>query len=178
VLWTASPLAGWLAVRRGYASTSLLALVSPAVVSLALGLAAFAWARETLSRTAVNRRLARTFAVYLVEQIVLSLAGWMTDMPLLTLHRLFLFAWGLTYSMIAVWLEAAFAVPAAACMVSLLLASAYPALLYPLMAVCNLAFTVVVLAVWFPRQDLARLQEHRTELRARAGRWLRGSRDA
>ena len=41
------------------------------------------------------------------------------------------------------------------------------------MSLDNLVLTVVVVKIWFPRQDVARIQERRKELRARAGKWLR-----
>jgi hypothetical protein len=47
--------------------------------------------------------------------------------------------------------------------------------MYPLMSLDNLVLTVVVVKVWFPRQDIARIKERRRQFRARAGRWLRGT---
>jgi hypothetical protein len=46
--------------------------------------------------------------------------------------------------------------------------------MFPLMSLDNLVLTVVVVKVWFPRQDVARILERRRLFRARAGRWLRG----
>jgi hypothetical protein len=88
-----------------------------------------------------------------------------------------MFSWGLMYMLLAVWTERWFALPAATCGLTFLVASGFPSLMYPLMSLDNLVLTVVVVRVWFPRQDVARIQERRRELRDRAGRWLRGTSD-
>jgi hypothetical protein len=88
-------------------------------------------------------------------------------------HQIFLFVWALTHTMVAVWAERWFAAPAATCAVSFLVATAYPGAVYPLMALCNLVLTFVVLRVWFPKQDLALIRERRRAMQRRAARWLR-----
>jgi hypothetical protein len=77
------------------------------------------------------------------------------------------------YTLLAVWTERWFALPAATCGLTFLVASGFPGLLHPLMSLDNLVLTFVVVKVWLPRQDVARIQERRRELRARAGQWLR-----
>ena len=172
--FTVAPLAGWAYDRRVGGLSYFAASVLPAVVFLGLGVASFAWARETLLRTALNRRLGQTFAMYMALQMTLGAGGWLAGVSPLHLHLFFLFAWALTYGMLAVWAERWLAVPAAACAISFVVSSAYPAVMYPLMSLCNLTLTVVMVQVWFPRQDLARIQEQRRVLRARARQWLRG----
>jgi hypothetical protein len=72
-----------------------------------------------------------------------------------------------------VWAERWFALPAAVSAIAFVVASAFPLLVYPLMSIANLTLTVVLVKVWFPRQDLALIHERRKALRQRARRWLR-----
>ena len=53
------------------------------------------------------------------------------------------------------------------------MAAAFPGLVYPLMALCNLVLTFVVVRVWFPQQDLAVIRARRQAMRRRATQWLR-----
>jgi eukaryotic-like serine/threonine-protein kinase len=169
--FTAVPMVGWTYARR-HGISYFEASVLPAVVFLGLGLAAFLWARESLRRTALNRRLGQTFALYMALQITLGAGGWLAGVSPMHLHLFFLLAWALTYGMLAVWAERWLALPAAICAISFLVSSAYPDVMYPLMSFCNLTFTIVLVRVWLPRQDLERIQERRRVLRARARRWL------
>ncbi|HEY1696489.1 MAG TPA: serine/threonine-protein kinase [Polyangiaceae bacterium] len=172
--WTVTPMAGWVYARRvgrvSYVDSTLI----PTALFLVLGLLAYAWARETLTRTALNRRLAQTFGLYFVAQLFLGVGGWLMGISPVHMHVLFVFAWCLTYTLLGVWAERWFALPALLCGATFLVTSAQPHLVYPLMSLDNLVVTIVLLRVWFPRQDVARIQERRRELRARAGRWLRG----
>jgi serine/threonine-protein kinase len=174
--YTVAPLVYWAYSRRVGRVSYLDATVLPPAVFLVLAGLAFAWARETLMKTALNRRLTLTLTLYLVAQIILGVGGWLAGISATHMHIVFLFAWGLTDMMLAVWTERWFALPAAACGASFLVAAGFPSLIYPLMSLCNLVLTVILVKVWFPRQSVARIQERRRELHARAGRWLRGGR--
>jgi eukaryotic-like serine/threonine-protein kinase len=176
--FTVGPLAGWAYASRTGRLSYFDASVLPAVVFLVLGVGAFLWARDTMTRTSLNRRLGQTFALYMAVQAILGTGGWLAGVSATHLHLFFLVLWSLTYGMLAVWAERWLALPAVGCAASFLVASAYPGLLYPLMSFCNLLFTVVLVKVWFPRQDIARMQERRRELRARARTWLIGERPA
>jgi hypothetical protein len=138
---------------------------------------AYAWARETLSKTLLNRRVARTLAAYTILQSVLALGGWLAGFSWQHVHLLFIFCWGLTYTLLAIWVEVWFSALAIACALSFVVACAIPSVMYPLMAFDNLLVTFVVVKVWFPREDAAtaRFHERRRELGQRARRWLRPS---
>ncbi len=168
VTWTLIPGAGW--ARGEGTSHAINALASAGF--LAVGLALFVWARETLTKTRYNRRLALTLGVQLVVQILLSagalLAGLSPEYGL-ALHLL---TWSLSLALVAVWAEPWFAVPSLVCGLSFLVVSARPGLLYPLMMVDNLTLTVLVVRLWFPRGDIVKIKERRDALRRRARRWL------
>jgi hypothetical protein len=87
------------------------------------------------------------------------------------------FAWALTHTLLAVWAERWFALPAAVCFASFLVAAGFQGLVLPLMALDNLVFTIVIVRVWFPRQDIARIQEVRRDMERRARRWIGEARE-
>jgi len=173
-MWTASPLGAWEYARRNGHASYFDVTVLPSLVFFALGLVAFVWARETLTRTMLNRRLAQTFGLIMAGQTILGAGGWLAGIDPLHMHVVFIFTWAMNHTMLAVWTERWFALPASVCALSFLVAAGFPGLTYPLMSLCNLVLTVVLVKVWFPRQDIARIQERRRELRSRAKQWLRG----
>ena len=173
LVWTASPLVGWsYAARRGPHVSYLATAIAPPLIFLAMGAVAYAWAKETLSKTRLNRRIAYTVALYFVAQTMLGVGGWFGGISVVQLHLVFLFSWALTHMLLAVWAERWFALPAAVSALAFIVAAGFPSLAYPLMSLCNFVLTVVVVKVWFPRQDLALIRERRRELQRRATRWL------
>jgi serine/threonine-protein kinase len=172
--FTVGPLIGWAYSLRVGRVSYLDTTVLPPALFLIIGLFAFLWARETLTKTLLNRRLAQTMGLYLAWQCILGAGGWLAGISPVHMHMFFMAAWSLTYTLLAVWTERWFALPAASCAITFLVATAFPSLMYALMSFDNLLFTLVLVKVWFPRQELARMRERRAELRDRAGRWLRG----
>jgi hypothetical protein len=171
--WTASTFCGWMYWRGGGPVSYFTVTVLPGLFYGVLGLLAYAWARETLSKTLWNRRLGRSLLLYLAAQTTLGVGGWLAGISSETMHVLFLFAWALTYGLLAIWAETWFAAPAIACVVSFLVACVYPSLAYPLMSACCLVLTVVLVKFWFPREDIEKIRERRARMRKRATRWLR-----
>jgi hypothetical protein len=170
-MWTFAPLVAWWDERRGGGHTQAAMFVAP-VAFLLIGFAIFAWARESLSKTALNRRIARTLMLYLVAQIVLTLGTYLAGLPLPQSRLVLVFTWALTEGMMAIWVEPWLAAPALACAATFLMSSVRPAWIYPLSSFDNALFTYVLLRVWFPKQDFERIRARRQELRQRARRWL------
>jgi serine/threonine-protein kinase len=171
LLWTVIPLAGWVhSSRQDHPHTHALAIGTSAAL-FALSAAAFVWARKTLTSTRLNRRLSRTLALSFSAQIVLGTGAWIAGFSPDHSLLLLLFAWGLTHTLVAVWVEPWFAVPASVCGLAFLATAAWPTLLHPLMALANFVFTVVLVRVWLPRQDLERIKQ-RIERRPHGRKWL------
>ncbi len=171
--WTASTFSAWMYQRHGGQTSYFAMTVVPALAYLAIGGGVYTWARESLSKTALNRGLSLSLGLYLIAQAILGAGGWFMGLSALHVHQIFLFAWALTHTLIAVWAERWFAAPAAVCALSFLVAAAFPQTVYPLMALCNLVLTFVILRVWFPRQDLERIRAQRQAMRRRAMQWMR-----
>ncbi len=174
VAWVAFPLVGWWLDGRGTEVSYFSGLLAPTLIFLCAILLAFTWARETLSRTLVNRRIALTAGLYFAAQTLLVGGGWLAGIDVVQMHILFVFSWCLTQTIIAVWLERWFALPAAVGAVGFLVAARYPALVHPVMALSNLVFTVVLVRVWIPRAEVEAIRAQRRALQGRARRWLRG----
>jgi len=176
-LWTVTPLVGWWRhVRGGGAPTQLVTFVL-ALGFLFLGFALFAWAKDSLTKTALNRRVARTLMVYLTAQMVLSVGTWLAGIPPERSFVLVIFTWSLTEAMMAVWIEPWLALPAATCAATFILGSSRPGWVYPLASLDNALLTYVLVRVWFPKKDFERIRARRQELRQRARRWLVEGRD-
>jgi hypothetical protein len=173
--WTGSTAGAWLYFVHGPHVSNFWATIFPSLFFLAAGLPVFAWARETLTRTLLNRRVSRTVGVFLILQTALGVGASLLDLHWQVTHLLWLFLWAIIYAMVAVWGEPWFGVLAVTCTVSFLVGCAYPDAVYGLMTGNNLIFTVVVAKVWFPKQDVAAIHARRRELRRRATRWLRPS---
>ncbi len=163
LLWTSSPLAAWAYTRRFGPEPRLDPLVAP-LVFLVLGWFAVRWARDTLMKTSFNRNLVATGALYLVAQALMSLGAYMAGLSPYQVHLASIFGWGLTYGLLAVWAERRFAIVAATCAASFLVASAIPRLTFPLMSLDNLVFTIIVVRVWLPREDVLRIRERGRQL--------------
>jgi len=171
VLWTATPLVGWWHEMNG-GTPSYRATMVLAFAFLALGGFFYVWAHETMTKTLLNRRLGQTLGWHLVAQVVLAAGAWRAGVSAEHDQLLHVFAWCLTETLLAVWVERWFAVPAAAAAIVFLAAAGRPRLLYPLMSLDNLVFTAVLIRIWFPRADAERMRERRRALRRRARRWL------
>jgi hypothetical protein len=171
--WTVSTALGWCYFANARNVSYFLATISPSLFYLGVGLLSYAWARETLNKTLLNRRIARTVAAFLVLQATLGVGGWVIGLPWQVTHLLFLFLWAVVYALLAIWAEPWFGVLAVTATGSFLVACFFQRAVYGLMTFNNLVFTFVVVKVWYPGEDLAAIQARRRALRQRATRWLR-----
>lgn len=171
VSWTLLPLYGWWRVGSGMAPSHEVMMAISAVLLL-LGLLLFAWARETLTKTRFNRRIAGTLGLQLGWQILLAAGASLAGVSPLHGLVLLVLSWSLSMSLLAVWVERWFAVPAATSALAFLVSAARPNLVYAAITAQNIVFTTVLLRFWFPRDTLAKMMEQRDALRRRARRWL------
>ena len=170
-VWTTIPLLEWWLTSYGFAATHLVTLLF-SLAFLALGGAVFLWARDSLSKTLLNRRLSMTLGAHLSLQMVLAAGAWISGMSAVDSQRLHVMLWALTETLLGIWLERWLLLPGTLSAASFIAASAFPRWLYPLMSIDNLVLTAVVVHVWFPRQDLLKMRERRAEFRRRARQWL------
>jgi serine/threonine-protein kinase len=171
LLWTASPLAAHAYLAHGGELTATM-LVVPSLAFLALGVGVYVWARESLTRTQLNRRLTRTVGLHFAAQVVLALGALSLGVPPVRVPHLVVFSWGMTTMYLAVYIERWFALSALVDFGAFVVAAHAPSLLYPLMSFANLVLTVVLVGVWFPRQDLEAMRERRRALQSKTRRFV------
>ena len=177
VLWTLTPLAGWYHHAHGGTVTHAIS-ISFSIAFLVIGGSLRFWARETMMKTALNRRLGLTVGLHLSLQIVLTVGASLAGLsPEQTQHFLILM-WALTQALLAAWLEPWFGLSAAVSALSFLVVAARPAWLYPAMALDNAVLTYVLVRVWLPRQIVDQIVAQRRELRRQARRLLLAPRAA
>jgi serine/threonine-protein kinase len=170
--WTVVPLVSWGYVELlGGQMTHTLATV-PSVVVLLFGVLILVWARETLTRTQLNRRLTAVIVFQLGAQIALGVGAMLAGLGPMQSELLHVFAWFMTASITAIFVERIFMVAAGVDLVVFLVGARWPVLLFPLMALANFVLTVLLLSVWLPRQDFAWLRQRRAELMQRRRRLL------
>jgi serine/threonine-protein kinase len=170
-LWIALPLVNLFTIQRGYVPTNLRPILASSAF-LILGLGLRIWARESLSKTALNRRLVATLGLQLVLQNVLALAMWQIGIKPVQAQTLLIITWSLTEALLAVWVDPWFGAPAAVSSLSILLAATRPGWLYPLMAFDNAVLTYVLIRIWLPKQDVERIKARHAEIHVRARRLL------
>jgi eukaryotic-like serine/threonine-protein kinase len=175
LIWTAFPMVAWI---RGEGASSHATTIGGSALLLLVGVALFVWARQTMTRTLINRRLAQTLGMQLVLQMVLGTGSLLAGLSPAQGQLFVVFSWVMTHTLLAVWVERWFALPALVCAASFLIAAARPEALHPLKALDNLVFTLVLLRVWFPQGEIEKMRERRAEFHRRALRWLRDERKA
>jgi serine/threonine-protein kinase len=166
-VWTAAPFVLWAREARGQPLRHV-ELIGASVVFLGMGAGLLSWARDSLTRTLLNRRITAMVTLHFLAQTMILTGAWLAGFTPVQSMTLQIFSWTFTEALLAVWVERWFGAVAVVTAVSFFLASARPALLYPLSAVDNATLTLVVLLVWFPRQDIEVIRERRNELRRRA----------
>ncbi len=75
-IWVAFPIAGWLAVLAGRARARTPSTWPPRRASSLLALAFFYWARDSLTKTRLNRRISVSFLLSVAAQVVIAAGTW------------------------------------------------------------------------------------------------------
>jgi eukaryotic-like serine/threonine-protein kinase len=148
-LWIISPLVRHFSNSRwmhGHLGTLVVDIFQVVIVS-GLGY----WARDSMMKTAVNRRLMATLVVTFVAQTVLGLAGWQAGIPPLTIHWLHLFLWSLVLAMTSIHLERGVWPSAIVVTLWFLFSARRLEYLYLGMAATDAVIVTNLLLVWSPR---------------------------
>ena len=155
-LWTVLPLVQW---SRGDALT-LPGMVAGHAINLVLVLGLIAWARESLSRTALNRRVALLIAVVSAALLLGDLGGWALGLhpnQVVSFHQLmFAVLCALAGDIVnrAAW-------PLAGAYLGLFaLGIARPGLLLPGSAAVNLVVAITAFRAWAPENHRVLFSRH------------------
>ncbi len=149
VFWIASPLIRhfWKSsIAHTHAGTLVIDLAQVLVI-VALGY----WARESMLKTAINRRLMAMLVLTFVAQTILGLGLWRAGVPVLTVHWLHLLLWSVIIAVMAIHLELGMWPSAVTTALWFVLSADRLHLLYLGMAVTDTIIVGNLLAVWSPR---------------------------
>lgn len=161
VLWSAIPLGAWLA---GVEPTHSRLLVSHGSM-LAIGAPLVLWARDSLGRTELNRRVAQMLLVVQVSLVIgdlVGLAAGMSATQVLLFNQL-LFV--VVSALLALDQPRIARLPALGYLASLFLSVWRPSLALPTIGLANLLVVGVIFGMWYPAMR-GRLLREPTEVRA------------
>ena len=165
--WTIQPLLehhfGLLHTHARY----MVATTAQIAVLLALG----RWARDTLTRTAFNRRISGTVLFAFLAQLTLVAGAWLMGLPLEATTVMFFFLWFALTSHVAIVLDRRMAPAAVGFLAAFVVAARWPGLRWCAMSACNLVLTVNLVAVGSPQEQVqAGVQQVRARIAAKHSR--------
>jgi eukaryotic-like serine/threonine-protein kinase len=175
ILWTIMPeVCGWLHHR--YQPTPRWIPYVFTFCILAVGSAVVWWGRESLSKTAVNRRTTSSVMVMFASQLTLQVGGNILGLRLLDIYVFYLFSWFFSAAVFTIYVDLRFWPSVAAYLAAFFGACFLPEHVWHFMAVPNGILTINAVAAWSrPIEDSDFFMERvrkRMEAReaARAGR--------
>jgi serine/threonine-protein kinase len=120
-----------------------------------LGLMAFFavlgyWARDSMRKTLINRRLFATGLHLFTVQITLWLGAWYLDVPVPIAQVLMIFSWFAISGMVTIGIDRRMAPTTVAFLIAFLVAARYPTRALFVMSAANLSFTVNAIWAWRP----------------------------
>ncbi len=139
-----------------------------ALMGVGLGLAI--WARESLSKTALNRQLTMTVRITLIAQLALLTGSYLAGIAFDHAHTILVLTWGIGVALTANTVEKRLYPTAIAYLVGFLLLATHPDWRYPVTAGCNLLLMINVLVLWARVDDdvvepvKRRVREHQKRL--------------
>ncbi len=121
---------------------------SLALTGLVLGLGY--WARESMSKTLINRRLFVTAIHLFITQTALWLGAWHLDIPVATTQVLMLFLFFTIGGMVSISIDRRIAPSTLGFLIAFVVAARHPAATLYIMSVANLTFTINAAWAWRP----------------------------
>jgi serine/threonine-protein kinase len=168
-MWTIFPAIAYFLERR-MQGTFATAIASTAAMLLVAGAMTY-WARDSLSRTAINRRLVRSVGLVLVGQAALFAASWMLGLEYTQARALLIVHYTVCAALIAATVEGRLWPSALAYLIVLPVAVSRSDLAFLLEAIANLVVTINVVVIWGQLDtDLVNPLRERHEARKRAWR--------
>jgi len=149
-LWTVMPMLAATGVR---AAPSLGSSASLFGAYLGLALALGVWARDSLTKTLLNRRLYASVLVIFASQLLLLLGCALLDVPMHLASTMLLFEWFVSLSLLAVFVDPRLAIAAVIEGAGFLVSARWPDLTYAAMSAAGLAVGVSFAWIWWPLAD-------------------------
>ncbi|MBK7775820.1 MAG: serine/threonine protein kinase [Sandaracinaceae bacterium] len=152
VSWTLSPLAlnRWLPNLTGLSRETHLGLIYSTGAFLLVGIGFAWWARDSMTKTKLNRQLMATVMFTMMSQMVMNLVCGVMQVPVETTMVLNFFLWFAITGMISLLVEQRFWVSTLGYFVALFTVAFLPASRYWVMSASHLVLTANVLIMWGP----------------------------
>jgi len=165
ILWIASPL------LRQYQKAPLLhsheATVAFDVVQIVLVVGLGVWARDSMSKTAINRRIFATLLYMFVAQTVLGVAMWLSGADQALTHWLHMFLWAVTVANLAINIDRGLWPSAVVTAIVFVATARMPPWMHLSIAFANAFVIANILKIWFPKQWRDRVHELAESRRSR-----------
>jgi serine/threonine-protein kinase len=152
LVWTVLPMVQFLLGDRGmHLGHGGMAVSSIAL--MALGGALWLWARESLTKTAINRNLSAVVMFMFISQIVLAGGTYLAGIPHVAVQLILLFMWMVIAGVISIGIERRLAPSVLGYLAAFLVAAEWIDLRFVAMAAANFVLTVNALVIWWPRRS-------------------------
>lgn len=169
--WALAPeLADW--YLRRYPDTTYDALFLFTCVQSAIAWIVARWGRESLMKSAINRRTSAVVALMFATQLLLELAGKLLALPFATILPLHIFNWVIYAVVYATLLDRRFWGAAAVFVLAFLWSCLHPEHVFHMMTLVSASVLVTVTVAWMkPREDaiyfVERVKERRQQIKGR-----------
>lgn len=175
--WVLAPeVVGW--YLRTHPDTTYNAFFAFTAAQIVGGWAIERWGRESLSKSAINRRTSAVVLMMFASQLLLQLAGKLMALPFDVILPLHMFNWCLYTAAYTVLLDRRFWVATAVFGASFLWACMHPAQVFHMMAIGAASVLVTVAVAWMnPKEDavyfVEKVKERRQQIKGRVSRFPR-----
>lgn len=164
LLWTVIPLVMWrFQDRVGWGRPRL--MYGFTISQVALTYALTTWARESLQKSLVNRRVIASARMMFAWQLALELIVVLAAVPYQTSFVLHLFVWFASAASFALFVEPRMWPSAGGYLVGTILAALFPAWAWPIASITNAVLMMNAMWAWRARGDLADLVRTRRAAR-------------
>lgn len=152
-IWVLAPLAMWsrpfdLPGIDGYAGA-----IAGTLALMGVGLGLAIWARESLSKTALNRQLSMTVRISLIAQLALLIGSYLAGIAFDHAHTILVLTWGIGVALTANAIERRLYPSAIAYLIGFLVLATHPEWRYPVTSSCNLILMINVAVLWARVED-------------------------
>lgn len=150
MLWTITPLLRYTWRFESLLSNYLgMAAITSFFMLFTIGL--WYWARETLSKTLINRRFSLALLTLFPCQFLLFAAGSMMEMSVVQAQQLMLFVWTMVSAGVVAGVDLRFLPAAIGYAAAFLIAAKYPEARFLAMSAGNAVLTVTAVVLWYPK---------------------------
>jgi serine/threonine-protein kinase len=148
VVWTSGPLAAWVLEHQQIHARTLGDAVKSASLMIALASALCWWARDTLGKTAVNRRMRDALLIAVFAQLALYSGAWKLGVGMHGAEAIKVLVYAIVTAQVVLTVHRGFAAAVAGYLAAFALSTAWPPHVHLFEAIGNLVLTITMLGVW------------------------------